>query len=159
MEIEGLMMDPSSKTPIVVLKEPEGEAVLPIWIGVFEANAIAMSLEGVEAPRPMTHDLLSASLKAADAEVDRIVITDLSDGTFYASIHLSMGQGGEVAIVDARPSDALALALRTEAPIFVFDSVIEAAQNADMARDSADSDRLKKWLEDISPDDLGDYEM
>ena len=159
MEIEGLMMDPSSKTPIVILKEPGGEAVLPIWIGVFEANAIAMSLEGVEAPRPMTHDLLSEALKAAEAKVDEIVITDLSDGTFYASIQLSIGRGGEVVSVDARPSDALALALRTEAPIFVFDSVIAAAQSADMAKDSADEERLKKWLEDIAPDDLGDYEM
>lgn len=159
MEIEGLMMDPSSRTPVVLLKEPGGEAVLPIWIGVFEANAIAMSLEGVEAPRPMTHDLLSESLKAANVKVDKIVISDLSDSTFYATLYLSVGEGGEVVTVDARPSDALALALRTEAPIFVFDSVIEAAQSADLARESPDEDRLKEWLEDIAPDDLGDYEM
>ena len=143
----------------MLLKEPGGEAVLPIWIGVFEANAIAMSLEGVEAPRPMTHDLLSESLKAANVKVDKIVISDLSDSTFYATLYLSVGEGGEVVTVDARPSDALALALRTEAPIFVFDSVIEAAQSVDLARESPDEDRLKEWLEDIAPDDLGDYEM
>jgi bifunctional DNase/RNase len=159
MEIEGLMMDPASRTPIVILRESNGEAQLPIWIGAFEANAIAMYLEGVESPRPMTHDLLSESLELAGARIEKIVISDLSDSTFFASIYLEIGVGGEVVTVDSRPSDAIALALRASAPIFVLDSVLEAAQLADLDTDGSDEDRLKKWLEEAAPDDLGDYEM
>lgn len=153
------MMDPASRTPIVILRESNGEAQLPIWIGAFEANAIAMYLEGVESPRPMTHDLLSESLELAGARIEKIVISDLSDSTFFASIYLEIGVGGEVVTVDSRPSDAIALALRASAPIFVLDSVLEAAQLADLDRDGSDEDRLKKWLEEAAPDDLGDYEM
>jgi bifunctional DNase/RNase len=159
MEIQGLMMDPDSRTPVIVLKEIDGEAILPIWIGAFEANAIAMSLEGIEPPRPMTHDLLSELLKATGAKVEKVVVSDLSDGTFFASIHLSPAAGGEGLSVDARPSDAIALALRAKAPIFVFDWVIEAAQSADLAKEALEKDRLQKWLEEVAPDDLGDYEM
>ena len=159
MEIQGLMMDPDSRTPVIVLKETDGEALLPIWIGAFEANAIAMSLEGIEPPRPMTHDLLSELLKATGARVEKVVIRDLAESTFYAAIHLSSETSGEGATVDARPSDAIALALRAKAPIFVFDSVIEAAQSADLAKDALEKDRLKRWLEEVAPDDLGDYEM
>jgi len=159
MEVQGLMMDPSSKTPIVILREVDGEALLPIWIGVFEANAIAMGIEGVEAPRPMTHDLLSESLQAAGARIEKIVISDLSDSTFFASIYLQLGVGGEVVTLDSRPSDAIALALRAAAPIFVLDSVLEVARLADLAKEESAEDRLKKWLEEAAPDDLGDYEM
>lgn len=159
MEVEGLMMDPSSKTPIVILKEIDGEALLPIWIGVFEANAIAMQIEGVETPRPMTHDLLSDSLEAIGVQVAKIVISDLSDNTFFASIHLETDAGGEEVVLDSRPSDAIALAQRSEAPIFVLESVLKAAQHADLMKQGADEDRLKKWLEEAAPDDLGEYEM
>ncbi len=159
MEVQGLMMDPSSRTPIVILREVDGEAMLPIWIGAFEANAIAMSMEGVEAPRPMTHDLMSQSMKSTGARIERIVISDLSDRTFFASIYLEIGSDGEVVVLDSRPSDAIALALRAKAPIFVLDSVLEAAQRADLVKEGADEDRLKKWLEEAAPGDLGDYEM
>lgn len=159
MEVQGLMMDPSSKTPIVILREADGEVLLPIWIGVFEANAIAMGMEGVEAPRPMTHDLLSESLEVTGARIEKIVISDLSDSTFFASIYLQLGVGGEVVTLDSRPSDAIALALRAAAPIFVLDSVLEVARLADLAKEESAENRLKKWLEDAAPDDLGDYEM
>lgn len=160
MEVQGLMMDPSSKTPIVILKQVGGEALLPIWIGVFEANAIAMSLEGVEAPRPMTHDLLSDSLEVVGARASKVVISDLSENTFFASIHIEPGgSGGEEVLLDARPSDAIALALRAKAPIYVLESVLEGAQRADLAREGSDEERLKEWLENAAPDDLGEYEM
>lgn len=159
MEVQGLMMDPSSKSPIVILREAGGEALLPIWIGVFEANAIAMCIEGVEAPRPMTHDLFSASLEIAGARVEKVVIRDLSNSTFFASIHLELGTGGEVVTLDSRPSDAIALALRAAAPIFVLDSVLETARLSDQEMEDSAKDRLKKWLEEAAPDDLGDYEM
>lgn len=157
MEIKGLMLDPSSKTPIVVLHDREGEVFLPIWIGVFEANAIALRIEGVEPPRPMTHDLLYASLDQLGAKVDRITISELRDNTFYAVISLQ-GPAGLLSI-DSRPSDAIALALRAEAPIFVLRSVLDSANAADLTRDVTDEERLKKWLEEIRPEDLGEYEM
>jgi bifunctional DNase/RNase len=159
MEVRGLMMDPSSKTPIVILREEGGEAELPIWIGAFEANAIAISLEGVEVPRPMTHDLLGEALVAARADVEKILIHDLRDSTFFATIFLKVGGSGEVAELDSRPSDAIALALRTKAPIYVAEKVLEAAQSADVEVDGSERERLRRWLEDASSEDLGDYEM
>ena len=157
MEIKGLMLDPSSKTPIVVLYDVAEEIFLPIWIGVFEANAIALRIEGVEPPRPMTHDLLFSSLESLGAEVERVTISDLRDNTFYAVISLS-GSSGELQL-DARPSDAIALALRARAPIFVLRSVLESASAADLTRSASDEEELKKWLEDASPEDFGEYEM
>jgi bifunctional DNase/RNase len=157
MEIKGLMLDPSSNTPIVILKDVDSQLFLPIWIGVFEANAIALKIEGVEPPRPMTHDLLRSALERLDARVEKIVISDLKDSTFFALIHVQRAQG-EVAI-DARPSDAIALALRTNAPIFVLRSVMEKAQAVDRATEATDEEKLKKWLEEISPEELGKYTM
>ncbi|MEZ5331307.1 MAG: bifunctional nuclease family protein [Thermoanaerobaculia bacterium] len=157
MEVRGLMLDPGSNMPIVVLRDPERELFLPIWIGVFEANAIAMRMEGVEPPRPMTHDLLDAAIRSLGAEVEKVLISDLRENTFYAVLHLRMGER-EVAL-DARPSDALALALRTEAPIFVLESVLEAADAVELLRKDEDADRLRKWLENVDPDDLGKYTM
>jgi uncharacterized protein len=157
MEIKGLMLDPSSNTPIVILKDVDSQLFLPIWIGVFEANAIALRIEGVEPPRPMTHDLLRSTLERLDARVEKIVISDLKDSTFFALIHVHRAQG-EVAI-DARPSDAIALALRTDAPIFVLRSVMEKAQAVDLATQATDEEKLKKWLEEISPEELGKYTM
>ena len=115
MEIKGLMMDPVSNVPIVVLRNEETNQFLPIWIGVFEANSIALQLEDVEPPRPMTHDLAVGLLEALEAAIERIVITDLVDGTFYAEIHLKTN--GTSRTVDSRPSDAIALALRVDAPV------------------------------------------
>ena len=156
MSIKGLMLDPVSNSPIVVLKDEEEKFFLPIWVGIFEANAIALQLENVTTPRPMTHDLLRNVISDLDARVDRIVVCDLRENTFYALIYLGLN-GGTVAI-DARPSDAIALALRTRAPIFVEDTVIDHAKTVDLASDKADADRLHKWLESLDPEDLG-YKM
>ncbi len=157
MEIKGLMLDPTSNVPIVILRDEAGRIFLPIWIGVFEANAIALRLESVETPRPMTHDLLRNAIETIGAKVSKIVISDLRDNTFYAQIHVQTN--GTAVEIDARPSDAIALALRTEAPIFVLQPVLDKAQAVDLATQATDEEKLKKWLEEISPEDLGKYEM
>jgi len=157
MEIKGLMLDPSSNVPIVILKDTGSQLFLPIWIGVFEANAIALRIEGVEPPRPMTHDLLRLTIEQLGARVEKIVISDLRDNTFFARLHLRRGE--EAIEVDARPSDAIALALRTQSPIFVLQSVMESAQAVDLATQVSDEEKLKKWLEEISPEELGKYTM
>jgi bifunctional DNase/RNase len=157
MTIKGLMVDPITNTPIVILRDKEGDRVLPIWVGIFEANAIALQVENVSTPRPMTHDLLRNVIHDLKATVDKIVVSDLQENTFYALIHLTMN--GETIAIDARPSDAIALALRTRAPIFVEDSVIDSARTADFTPDANDEDRLHKWLESLDPDDLGKYKM
>lgn len=151
------MLDPSSNVPIVILRDTESQLFLPIWIGVFEANAIALKIEGVEPPRPMTHDLLRLVLDQLGAQVEKIVISDLKESTFFAVIHVQ--QNGRSIGIDARPSDAIALALRAEAPIFVLRSVLDKAQAAELATDVSDEERLKKWLEEISPDELGKWTM
>jgi hypothetical protein len=157
MNIKGLMLDPSSNTPIVLLKEEAGISYLPIWIGVFEASAIQLSLEGVEPQRPMTHDLLAATLVTLGIRLSRIVISDLRDNTFFATLHLE--RGDEAWRVDSRPSDAMALALRAAAPIFVDSEVLEQAKAANLGQEIADEDRLRKWLEELDPDALGKYTM
>jgi uncharacterized protein len=157
MSIKGLMVDPITNTPIVILRDKDGQKVLPIWVGIFEANAIALQIENIATPRPMTHDLLRNVIHDLKAEVLKIVVCDLQENTFYALIYLEMN-GGTVAI-DARPSDAIALALRTRAPIFVEDTVIDNAKTVDFSTEKADSDRLHKWLESLDPDDLGKYKM
>jgi bifunctional DNase/RNase len=158
MEIKGLMLDPSSNTPIVVLRDVDSKVFLPIWIGVFEANAIALRIEGVDPPRPMTHDLLFASLLRLGATVEKVTISDLKENTFFALISLGLPATGGIEI-DSRPSDAIALALRANAPIFVLQSVLEEAKAVDLLSDETDEERLKKWLEEISPEDLGKYTM
>ncbi len=156
MSIKGLMLDPVSNSPIVVLKDEAEKFFLPIWVGIFEANAIALQLENVATPRPMTHDLLKNMIADLDAHVARVVINDLRDSTFFAQIRLITG--GKTLEVDARPSDAIALALRTEAPIFVAQSVLDQAQT--ISPDGEDSDeKLKKWFEQLGPDDMGKYKM
>ncbi len=157
VEIRGLMLDPSSNVPIVILRDIESQLFLPIWIGVFEANAIALKIEGVEPPRPMTHDLLRLLLEQLGAQVEKIVISDLKESTFFAVIHVK--HDGRSVSIDARPSDAIALALRTEAPIYVLRAVLDKAQAAELATDAGDEDRLKKWLEEISPEELGKWTM
>jgi len=157
MKVKGLMWDPVSRMPIVILKTQEGESLLPIFVGLFEANAIAQQLDGSLSPRPMTHDLLGNMIDALHARVDRVVITDLRDNTFFAIIHLD--RDGEQLAIDARPSDAMALALRVKVPIFVEDTVLarSSASGEEGAVDEAE--RLRRWLETVDPEELGRYEM
>jgi len=145
--------------PIVILKDLEEERALPIWVGIFEANAIAMEMENVPTPRPMTHDLIKNILEETEATVLRIVVNDLKDNTFYAEIYLSLN-GTEVAI-DSRPSDAIALALRVDAPIFVAKKVLDEARSIDLTDPELVDDKAKwkEWLEDLRPEDFGKYEM
>src|SRR5271163_4070963 len=128
MKIRGLMMDPVSNMPIVVLKDTNGNAILPIWVGIYEANAIALEIEKVSTPRPMTHDLIKNVLTGLDTQVHKVVVTELRDDTFYAVIWLE--RGGEAISIDSRPSDALALALRVDCPIFVEDEVLKSSKVA-----------------------------
>ena len=155
MEVRGLMLDPSSNNPIVVLRDPESQAFLPIWIGLFEASAIQLGLEAADSPRPRTHDLLASILDNLGGEVVKVVVEDLKEQTFYAVIHVE--QSGRKLRIDARPSDAIALALRTEAPVFVSRSVLEKAQIDDNS--TSEEERVSKLLEELDPDDLGKYEM
>jgi len=157
MAIKGLMVDPITNMPIVVLRDEEGQRVLPIWVGVFEANAIALQIENVTTPRPMTHDLLRNVIHDLKADIQKIVVSDLKENTFYALIYLTVN--GEALAIDARPSDAIALALRAQAPIFVEDRVIDTAKTLDLAPEKGDSERLQKWLENLDPDELGKYKM
>jgi len=155
--VKGLTLDPITNSPIVILKDKAGERVLPIWINAFEAGAISMQLENVTPNRPMTHDLLRNVITDLDGRVDRVVVSDLQENTFYAIVHLTV-RGQRVA-VDARPSDAIALALRASAPILVEERVIDSAKNTDLSSERADTDRLQQWLESLDPDDLGKYKM
>ncbi len=160
MKVKGLALDPSTNTPIVILEDLEEERALPIWVGIFEANAIALEMESVPTPRPMTHDLIKNILEGIQAEVSRIVVNDLQDNTFYAVILLSFN-GTEVTI-DARPSDAIALALRVDAPIFVAKKVLDEARSLDLPDTEQledDKEQWKEWLENIRPEDFGNYEM
>ena len=157
MVIKGLMVDPVTNMPIVILRDKVGERVLPIWVGIFEANAIALQIENIATPRPMTHDLLRNVISDLNGRVEKIVVTDLKEATFFALIYLTVGS--ETVAVDARPSDALALALRTQAPIFVEEHVIDSAKTVDLSQEPASADRLQKWLESLDPEELGKYKM
>jgi hypothetical protein len=157
VEIKGLMLDPSSNVPIVILRDVASQTFLPIWIGHFEASAIALRIEGVEPPRPMTHDLLRLVFERLGATVEKIVISDLKESTFFAVIHVQF-QDAPLSI-DARPSDAIALALRTEAPIFVLRSVLDKAHAVDLSEDATDEEKVKKWLEEMNPEEFGKWKM
>jgi len=152
----GLMLDPVTNVPIVILRDTTGDRVLPIWVGPAEANAIALQIENVAAPRPMTHDLLRDLIAALGVVLSRVIIADLKGSTYYA--YLELRQGKELVLVDARPSDAVALAVRTKAPVFVHSKVLDQARSLEVATDQADQDRLQKWLESLDPDDMG-YKM
>jgi bifunctional DNase/RNase len=156
MFIKGLMIDPVTNMPIVILRDDGNQRTLPIWVGPVEANAIALQIENVTPARPMTHDLLSNVLTDLGATLERVVISDLREGTFFA--YLELDQGGEVLFVDSRPSDALALSLRVRAPVFVDTKVLDQAKTVDASSDEADRERLQRWLESLDPDDLG-YKM
>ena len=157
MRVQGLLVDPVTNMPLVVLRGEEGSEVLPIWVGVFEANAIALQIENIGTPRPMTHDLLTNVLRDLNAEVEKIVVSDLRESTFFALIHLAVA--GDHVAIDARPSDAIALALRTQAPIYVEDHVIDSAKTVDFSTEKPDSERLQRWLESLDPEELGKYKM
>jgi bifunctional DNase/RNase len=157
MKIRGLMVDPVTNMPIIVLKDSNSEAVLPIWVGVYEANAIALEIEKVSTPRPMTHDLIKNVLTGLEAHVHKVVVTELRDDTFYAVIW--MEREGRVVSVDSRPSDALALALRVDCPIFVEDEVLRNTKLAANLSDKVSSEELRKWLEGLNDEDLGRYKM
>ena len=158
VQIRGLMLDPVTNMPIVVLKDIASDLVLPIWVGVFEANAIALELEKTTTPRPMTHDLLRNIARGLNAVVHRVVVSDLKDDTFYATIW--MRHDGETVTIDARPSDAIALALRWDCPIFVAGSVLGRTKQNTGAKDAnVNEDQLRKWLETLNEDDTGQYKM
>ncbi len=157
VRIRGLMMDPVTSMPMIVLKDIAGEGVLPIWVGIFEANAIALEIEKTTTPRPMTHDLLRNVLRGFDAQVTRVVVSELRDDTFYAVIWLD--RAGEAITIDARPSDALALAMRADCPIYVSRAVMENARLSSAGSATANSGELRRWLEGLNDDDLGKYKM
>jgi len=157
MKIRGLMMDPVTNMPVVILKGVEGESVLPIWVGIYEANAIALEMEKVATPRPMTHDLLKNLLIGLDAQVRKVVVNDLRDDTFFAVIWLE--KEGQNISIDSRPSDALALALRADCPIFVDEQVLKNSKLSSTISDKVSSEELRKWLENLGEEDLGRYKM
>lgn len=157
MKIKGLVVDPISKMPIVVLEDPASEYMLPIWIGVFEANAIALKMENISTPRPMTHDLLTNLLERFEIPVEKVVVNDVRDNTFYATIFCKYNN--DLYAIDSRPSDAIALALRMEVPIFVNEDVVKKAHSLKFDDDFEDSEKLQKWLENLKPEDFGKYKM
>jgi bifunctional DNase/RNase len=157
MKIRGLVMDPVTNMPIVILKDVGGQSVLPIWVGIYEANAIALEIEKVTTPRPMTHDLLKNLLLGLETHVQKVVVSELRDDTFYALIWLE--RNGEMMSVDSRPSDALALALRVDCPIFVEDEVLKTSRNSGNSTDKVSNEELRKWLENLNDEDMGRYKM
>jgi uncharacterized protein len=157
MKIRGLTMDPVTQMPIVVLKDVNGSTVLPIWVGIFEANAIALEIEKVSTPRPMTHDLIKTLLMGLEANVRKVVVNELKDDTFYARIWLD--RDGELISVDSRPSDALALALRLDCPIYVEEVVLKTSKATNSVSDKVQNEELRRWLEGLNDEDLGRYKM
>ncbi|MBM3768966.1 MAG: bifunctional nuclease family protein, partial [Acidobacteria bacterium] len=157
MKIRGLMMDPVTQSPIVILKDVNGGTILPIWVGMYEANAIALEIEKVPTPRQMTHDLIRTLLMGLQADVKKVVVSELKDETFYALIWLE--KNGELISVDSRPSDALALALRADCPIYVEEQVIRTSKATSSVSDKVTNDELKRWLESLGDEDLGRYKM
>jgi bifunctional DNase/RNase len=158
VRIRGLMMDPATNMPIVVLKDVASETVMPIWVGIFEANAIAIEIEKVAAPRPMTHDLTRNLIRHLNARLERVVITELKDDTFLAVLWLL--QGDERVTIDARPSDAIALALRADCPIYVSEQVMQSSKlNTTGPAEGPTAEQLRGWLEGLNDEDLGRYKM
>ena len=157
MTVRGIALDPITNMPIIILKDMEEKRALPIWVGIFEANAIALELEKIATPRPMTHDLIKNILDGLGATVQQIVVNDLKDNTFFAVIEVSYN--GNTVNIDARPSDAIALALRVNAPILVTEKVVSKAKSMDIAEEKEETDRWKEWLENLKPEDFGKYKM
>ena len=157
MKIRGLMMDPVSNMPIVILKDVGGNSILPIWVGVYEANAIALEIEKVTTPRPMTHDLIKSLLAGLSTGMKKVVVSELKDDTFYAVIWLE--RDGEIISVDSRPSDALALALRLDCPIYVDEAVLKSSKMTSSVSDKVNQEEMRRWLEGLNDEDLGRYKM
>jgi bifunctional DNase/RNase len=157
MEVKGLLLDPLTESPVLLLRSVDGKVILPIWIGETEANAIATALEGARFPRPMTHDLLHALLETLAVELPRIEVWDLREGTFFG--RLCLRRGSEEILVDARPSDAVALSVRSDAAIWVAQAVLDGALSTDSEGAGEESERLREWLEKTRPEDLGKYTM
>ena len=157
MKIRGLMMDPVTNMPIVVLKDVNGSAILPIWVGIYEANAIALEIEKMPTPRPMTHDLIRNLLFGLETGVKKVVVSDLKDDTFYAIIWLE--RNGEMVSVDSRPSDALAIALRLDCPIYVEETVLKTSKAVAAVSEAGSNEELRRWLENLNDEDLGRYKM
>ena len=158
VRIRGLMMDPATNMPIVVLKDIASETVMPIWVGIFEANAIAIEIEKVSAPRPMTHDLTRNLIHHLNGNLERVVITELRDDTFFATLWLR--QDDELLAIDARPSDAIALALRADCPIYVSEQVMQSAKlNTSGPPEGPTAEQLRGWLEGLNDEDMGRYKM
>jgi hypothetical protein len=158
VRIRGLMMDPATNLPIIVLKDVGSETVMPIWVGIFEANAIAIEIEKMAAPRPMTHDLIRNIIQNLNAELERVVITELRNDTFFAVLWLR--QGDELLTIDARPSDAIALAMRSDCPIYVSEQVMQSAKlSTSGPPDGPTTEQLRGWLEGLNDEDLGRYKM
>ena len=157
VRIRGLMMDTNTNMPIVVLKDVASDSVMPIWVGIFEANAIAVEIEKLATPRPMTHDLTRNLIRHMNASLERVVITEIKDDTFYAALWLR--QGNEPVVIDARPSDAIALALRADCPIFVAEQVMQTAKLSSTGSADGPADQLRNWLEGLNDEDFGRYKM
>lgn len=157
MKIRGLMMDPVTNMPIVILKDANGGQILPIWVGIYEANAIALEIEKVSTPRPMTHDLIKNVLLGLETGVRKVVVSELRDDTFYAVIWLE--RGGEIISIDSRPSDALALALRLDCPIYVEEQVLRTSKSTANVSDKVTNEELRRWLEGLNDEDFGRYKM
>lgn len=157
MKIRGLMMDPVTNMPIVILKDIGGSSVLPIWVGIYEANAIALEIEKVSTQRPMTHDLIKSLLLGLNTGIRKVVVNELKEDTFYALIWLE--RDGELISVDSRPSDALALALRLDCPIFVEDAVLKSSKATNAVSEKVSNEELRRWLENLGDEDLGRYKM
>ena len=157
MKIRGLMMDPVMQTPIVILKDVTGNTILPIWVGMYEANAIALEIEKISTPRPMTHDLIKTLLMGLETGIQKIVVNELKEDTFYALIWLE--KNGQLISVDSRPSDALALALRLDCPIFVDEQVIKNSKSSVHVNEKGTNEELRRWLESLNDEDLGRYKM
>src|SRR3954469_1097945 len=157
MKIRGLTMDPVTQMPIVVLKDVNGNSVLPIWVGIFEANAIALEIEKVSTPRPMTHDLIKTVLMGLEAGVRKVVVSDLKEDTFYAVIWLE--KNGELISVDSGPSDALALALRLDCPIYVEETVLSTSKTVAAVAEVGSNEELRRWLKNLNDEDMGRYKM
>ena len=157
MKIRGLMMDPVTNMPIVILKDVGGNSLLPIWVGVYEANAIALEIEKVSTPRPMTHDLIKTLLLGLNAWIRKVVVNDLKEDTFFAVIWIE--RNGELISVDSRPSDALALALRLDCPILVDDEVLKTSKLNGAVTEKVNQEEMRRWLENLNDEDLGRYKM
>jgi len=157
MTVRGIALDPITNMPIIILKDVDERKALPIWGGIFEANAIALELEKVTTPRPMTHDLLKSVLDGLGVTVRQVIVNDLKDNTFFAVIELN--SNGAVINIDARPSDAIALALRVNAPIFVAENVVAQAKSVEISEEKEETDKWKEWLENLKPEDFGKYRM